>query len=367
MKILIVCNNSAGLERFRGKLIQSLIKKEHDIALVIPTSEKDSEIQAQMRLTGLGCKLIKVPMERRGMNPIKDIGLFLAYWKHIKMQKPNYVITYTIKPNIYAGLACRLKKIPYVANITGLGTAFQKSGVLKKFVIIMYKFSLESAKVVFFENNENRSDVVDLGIVDEKHTHVLPGAGVDLCHFKYEDYPENNSEISFLFIGRVMREKGIQELFTAMQMLRDDKEKCCLHIVGSFEEDYSEEIEKYQKEGWLNYHGVQNDVRPFIANSHCVVLPSWHEGMANTNLEGAAMGRPLITSNISGCKEAVIKDVSGFLCEHKNAESLCKKMKEFINLPYEQKRNMGREGRKWMEEMFDKEKVVEETIRIMGV
>lgn len=367
MKILIVCNNSAGLERFRGKLLQSLIEKEHDIVLAVPKSEKDTEIQAQRRIKTLGCKLIQVPMERRGMNPVKDISLFLAYRKHIEEQRPDYVITYTIKPNIYAGLECRLKKVPYAANITGLGTAFQKSGVLKKIVTVMYKFSLGRAKVIFFENSENRNSMVDMGIVDVKQTHVLHGAGVDLCHFKYENYPQNDSEIRFLFIGRVMEEKGIHELFTAMQMLRNDKEKCCLHIVGSFEEDYSKEIEQYQKEGWLNYHGVQNDVRSFIANSHCVVLPSWHEGMANTNLEGASMGRPLITSDIAGCKEAVIKNVSGFLCESQNAESLYEKMKQFIGLPYEQKVSMGRKGREWMEEVFDKEKVVEETIKIMGV
>ena len=328
---------------------------------------KESEVQARKKFNELGCNLIQVPMERRGMNPVKDVGLFTRYWNYLKKESPDYVITYTIKPNIYAGLACRLQNIPYAVNITGLGTAFQSGGMLQNLVVTLYKSALKKAKIIFFENNENRNKFIDLGIANKEKMHVLQGAGVDLKYFSYEKYPKENKEVRFLFMGRVMKEKGIDELFAAMRMLMKDEEKCSLHIVGSFEEDYSKKIIQYKKEGWLNYYGVQNDVRPFLGDSHCVVLPSWHEGMSNTNLEGAATGRPLITSNISGCKEAVIENISGFLCKVQSAENLYKVMKKFIGLSYEQKSKMGQEGRKLMEEKFDKEKVVEETIRIMGV
>ena len=159
-----------------------------------------------------------------------------------------------------------------------------------------------------------------------------------------------------------MKEKGVDELFAAMRMLQKDGIHCSLLVLGGFDEDYSKQIEDCENEGWLRYHGVQSDVRPFIENCHCFVLPSWHEGMANTNLECAAMGRPVITSNIHGCLEAVEDGVSGFLCDKKNADNLYQVMKQFTKLSYDERKAMGLAGRKHMEEVFDKKKVVEDTI-----
>jgi len=164
-----------------------------------------------------------------------------------------------------------------------------------------------------------------------------------------------------------MKEKGIEELFTAMKKLQRDGVSCTLDVVGDMEEDYKEQIEKFSGEGWLNYHGYQKDVRPFIQNCHCFVLPSWHEGMANTNLECAACGRPVITSDIPGCREAVIDGVSGYLCSSKDADSLCTAMKKFVMLSYAQRRAMGTAGRKHMEECFDKKAVVRQTMdKVIG-
>lgn len=191
---------------------------------------------------------------------------------------------------------------------------------------------------------------------------MLAGAGVDLEHFYYIEYPEETDMTKFLFIGRVMREKGIDELFSAMERLNNEGYRCSLDVVGGFEENYVAEIQRFEKEGWLCYHGYQSDVRPFIENCHCFVLPSWHEGMANTNLECAASGRPVITSNIHGCLEAVIEGKTGFLVEAKNVDSLYQEMKRFIGLSYEDKKNMGLAGRKHMENIFCKKKVVMETM-----
>jgi galacturonosyltransferase len=272
------------------------------------------------------------------------------------------VIGYTIKPNIYAGFAGRIMKIPYAANITGLGSTFQKEGILKKTVISMYKISLKNAKVVFFENEENRQVFIESKIVDKDKTCLINGAGVNLEHFGVLDYP-GGDVTKFLFIGRIMREKGVDELFAAMKRLRADGVKCTIDVLGGFDEDYGGKIREYESEGWLHYHGYKPDVRPFIAESHCFVLPSWHEGMANCNLECAASGRPVITSNIHGCMEAVEDSVSGYLCERKNADDLYRVMKKFTELSYEERMTMGLAGRKRMEEMFDKNKVVEATIR----
>ena len=365
MKILIICNSASGLEVFRGMLIRRLIKDGNIVSSIIPKSAENKELNAEKEIEKWGCKLIRIPMERRGMNPIKDINLLKSYYKTVKVEKPDLVITYTIKPNIYGGFVCRFLKIPYAINITGLGTAFQSNGMLRHMVTTMYKIALKKMKVVFFENIENRDVIVNYGIVPLEKTHVLAGAGVDLEHFQYIEYPEKCECTRFLFIGRVMKEKGVDELFEAMRRLKQEGYSCTLDVLGGFEENYSEKIKKYEEEGWLHYQGYQDDVRPFIKKCHCFVLPSWHEGMANTNLECAASGRPVITSNIHGCLEAVIDGETGFLVEKKNADDLYKVMKEFLKLSYEEKKAMGIEGRAHMIDVFDKKKVVEETVNYL--
>ena len=363
MKILIICNYSSGLYTFRGMLIQELIKKGHIVKAIVPEIADEHEKEAEKNLEKLQCMLKRVPMERRGMNPVHDLTLMKAYYKIVKNMKPDLVLTYTIKPNIYGGMVCRILKVPYVVNITGLGTAFQGNGMLKKLVTGMYKTALKKVKVVFFENVENRNTFVNEKIIQKNKTHVLAGAGVDLKHFYYAEYPEEDDIIRFLFIGRVMREKGIDELFQVMQKLNENGYKCSLDVLGGFEENYSDKIKAYQKEGWLHYQGYQNDVRPFIEKSHCFVLPSWHEGMANTNLENAAMGRPVITSRIHGCMEAVEDGKTGYLCEKQNMDSLYQVMNKICNLPYEVRREMGMQGRKQMKNHFDKCVIVEETLK----
>ena len=363
MKILVICNCASGLYDFRGMLLRRLIALGNEVVSIVPAIDLSIEQQAENNLESDQVRLIRIPMERRGMNPVKDFRLLLGYIRSIRREKPDLVITYTIKPNAYGGIACRLCSVPYAANITGLGTAFQNDGMLRKFVTLLYKVALKKASVVFFENAENQHTILDAGIIRKEQTCLLNGAGVDLEKFSYIPYPQHEEETKFLFIGRVMKEKGIDELFVAMRRLRAEKINCFLDIVGSYEEDYESEIKKAESEGWLHYWGTQNDVRSFIANCHCFVLPSWHEGMANTNLECAASGRPVITSNIHGCLEAVEDGVTGFLCEKQNADSLYEAMKRFCGLSMEERRTMGLVGRKRMEDIFDKKKVVEETIR----
>ena len=355
MKVLIICNCASGLETFRGMLIRELIKKGNDVKVIVPKADELEEIQAENKLKLMHCPLKRIPMERRGMNPIRDLSLVKEYYKTIQKQKPDLVITYTIKPNIYGGLVSRILKVPYAVNITGLGTAFQGNGMLRHLVTIMYKVALRKAKVVFFENEENRDILVEDKIVSKDKTCVLAGAGVDLEYFHYADYPKDNDTTRFLFVGRVMKEKGIDELFEAMQRLIQNGYHCSLDVLGGFEEDYSEQIQRYQSDGWLNYRGYQNDVRPFIKKCHCFVLPSWHEGMANTNLECAAMGRPVITSNIHGCMEAVEDGKTGYLCERKSVDSLYEMMKMMCELSVDERKKMGAAGRERMEDRFDTE------------
>ena len=355
-KILILANSSSGLYDFRHELISALMKKGYVVSASNPDNDKTDE------LSKIGCRIITTKLDRRGINPLKDTGLFLRYLLILKKEKPSLVITYTIKPNVYGGFACRLLRVPYAVNITGLGTAFEREGLLKELVVMMYRTALKRAKVVFFENSEDRKVFLEKGIIPKRKTKVLSGAGVNLEHYRYTEYPSDDSTVRFLFIGRIMKEKGVDELFKAMRMLRKEGVDCTLDILGGYEENYESRIKKYEAEGWLRYHGYQKDVRPFIAECHCFVLPSWHEGMANTNLECASSGRPVITSNIPGCREAIIDGRSGFLCESRNTESLKDAMRRFSELPPEKKRTMGIAGRKHMEEVFDKKKVVAQTI-----
>lgn len=367
MNILIICNCASGLEVFRGMLIRELKKEGNTVCAIVPSADTQKEWIAEKQIEEMGCRLIRIPMERRGMNPLHDLKLLISFVRVIKQERPDLVITYTIKPNTYGGIACRLCHVPYAANVTGLGTAFQNDGLLRKFVTILYKVALRKANVVFFENAENQQVFLDTGMIRKEQACLLNGAGVDLERFSYKPYPGDQSETRFLFIGRVMKEKGVDELFAAMRLLQKDGVRCSLDVLGGFDEDYSAVIEAYEQEGWLRYHGYQKDVRPFIANCHCFVLPSWHEGMANTNLECAASGRPVITSNIHGCLEAVEDGVTGFLCEKQNVDSLFETMKRFCGLTKEQRETMGLAGRKRMEAVFDKRKVVEETIRHLQI
>ena len=355
MKILILANNDIGLYQFRRELIEELLKK-NEVTISLPYGELIEPLKK------MGCYFIDTPVDRRGINPFKDLKLMLKYMALLKAEAPELVVTYTIKPNIYGGMMCRIRKIPYAVNITGLGTAFQKKGFLRKLVVTLYKQGLKKANLIFFENIENRQIFVEQGIVEEKDTCVLNGAGVNLKHYQVAEYPTEEGGIRSLFIGRVMKEKGIDELFSVMQMLQKDEIDCTLDVLGEYEEDYKDKMEQYSSEGWLRYHGYQKDVRPYIASAHCFVLPSWHEGMANTNLECAAMGRPVITSNIHGCLEAVEDGTTGFLCERKNVDDLHRVMKIFSELPYEEKKQMGLSGRRRMETLFNKRMIVQKTV-----
>lgn len=367
MNILIICNFASGLHKFRGMLIDELISNGHSLTAVIPETANLYEKQAEEQLNSIKCETVRIQMERRGMNPVQDIKLLTSYYKAVKEINPDMVITYTIKPNIYGGFVCRLLKVPYSANITGLGSAFNGNGLLKRIVTVMYRIAFKKVHTVFFENTENRDTVVDLGIIKSDKACVLAGAGVDISYFSYSEYPEKGENTRFLFMGRIMREKGMDELLEAIKTLNMEGYKSTLDILGEFEEDYAERLREYEQRGLIHYYGYQEDVRPFINKCNCFVLPSWHEGMANTNLEAAAVGRPVITSNIHGCKEAVEDGVTGYLCEAGNSNSLYKVMKKICELSYDELKSMGIAGRKRMEENFDKRKVVEETIKALDL
>ena len=358
MKILILANMDVGLYKFRKELIQELMNQGNDIYISLPFGELISKLE------DLGCHFIDTDVDRRGINPKTDLRLLRKYREIVKQIQPDLVITYTIKPNIYGGMICRWMKIPYATNITGLGTAFQNDDLLREMVIFLYRIALKKAKVVFFENVENMQTIIKHKIIKEHQACLLHGAGVNLEEYGFCKYPDTE-ETRFLFIGRVMKEKGVDELFEVAERIRKENPNVFFDIIGPMEDDYKNIVETLSNKGVISYYGYQEDVKPFIQRCHCFVLPSYHEGMANTLLEAAAIGRPLITSDIHGCKEAVADGVSGYLCKKKDADSLYQKMKQFLVLSCCEKRQMGLEARKHMEQVYEKRRVVEETIRYL--
>lgn len=353
-KILIATNHSYMLYRFRKELIAELLK-DNSVTLSMPFvgHEKDFEV--------MGCKCINTEIDRRGINPKTDFKLLLNYIKLIKKDKPEKIITYSIKPNIYCGIAASLFRIPYFVNVQGLGTAFQ-SKKLAPVVTAMYKAATKKAKTVFFENTANAQEFIDRKILKKEQITVLNGAGINLDIYKYTEYPED-AVVKFLYIGRIMKEKGIDELFDAFSRLKNQfGDKVSLDIVGFFEDEYKDVIDTLSEKKIINFHGFQTDTVPYYQNCSCVVLPSYHEGLSNVLLEASATGRPVITSDIPGCKETVDNEKTGYLVNVKDSDDLYDKMKKFVLVSAEEKSTMGKNARIKMENEFEKKQVVKNTI-----
>ena len=355
MKILINTNQSYMLYRFRRELIQALMQ-DNEVVLSMPFVGHEEDFQA------MGLQCINTEVDRRGINPKTDLKLFNAYRRLLKQEKPDMVITYSIKPNIYAGLACSMAGIPFCANVQGLGTAFQRKG-LSLLVTALYKTALRKAKTVFFENEGNVKEFLDRKIIPQEKITLLSGAGINPETYPLEPYPKNEA-LHFLYLGRIMKEKGIDELFEAMRRLHGELgSRVILDLVGFFDDDYEAQVNQLVADGIAVFHGFQTEPRPYYAATDCVVLPSYHEGMSNVLLEGAATGRPLITSDIHGCKEAVNDGETGLLCRVKDADDLYEKMRHMASLGREKREAMGKAGRAKIEQEFEKSLIVKKTLR----
>ena len=357
-KILIITNHSYMLWQFRRELIQELAKT-NEVVLSMPFVGHEADFEA------MGLRCIHTEINRRGINPVTDFRLMSVYNKMLREEQPDLVITYSIKPNIYAGLLCGKMGIPFCANVQGLGTAFQKPG-LAQFVTLLYRAAFRHVRTVFFENEANAAAFQERHIMPAEKQKVLHGAGINLEHYVLQPYPQNQT-VHFLYLGRIMKEKGMDELFSAVKKLQQEHADFVLDLVGFFEDEYKETVGQLEREGMVRFHGFQKDPRPFYTAADCIVLPSYHEGMSNVLLEAAATGRPLITSDIPGCREAVDHGKSGLLVEVKNGEKLYEAMKQMLHMDTEERSAMGLAGRAKMEREFDKTAVVADTIKELGL
>lgn len=355
-KVVFITNNSGGLYRFRREVVEAFCKKA-EVYLCMPDEEYREHWES------IGCKFAPCSFDGRGTNPFKDLKQLRTYKKILDEIKPDLCFTFTIKPNVYGGMACAAKRIPYVANVTGLGTAVESGGVLAKVSLMLYKRGLRKARKVFFQNKENKDFMVGRGIVSGPYE-VLPGSGVNLEQFALLPYPSD--KVRFSFIGRIMREKGIEQFLEAAEEVTKKHPDVEFHVFGGCEQDYEGQLRTLQEKGVITFHGSATNMTEVYQMTSCTVHPSYYpEGMSNVLLESCASGRPIITTDRPGCREALEDGVNGFVIEKKNAIDLIDKIERFLALSGEERRKMGLAGRTKVEREFDRKIVVRKYLKEM--
>ena len=351
MKILVLTNNCIGLYSFRKEVVKAFVDRGDEVLVAAPMDEKTPDVEK------LGVKIIETDFDRKGINPIADMKLMLRYRTLIGKIKPDVVLTYTIKPNLYGGMACQLCGVSQIANVTGLGTAVENPGWLQKLTIMLYKIGMRRTNTVFFQNQANMKFCQQHCMVKGK-MRLIPGSGVNLQYHKLQEYPAQKEPLRFIFISRLQREKGIEEYLAAAHEIKLKYPETEFHILGACEDDYAKKMEQLQKDGIVIFHGWV-DVRPYIAQACCTVHPSYYpEGMSNVLLESCAAGRPIITTNRPGCGEIVDDGVNGYIVKERDGYDVARKIEQFILLPYEKKREMGLMGRHKVEREFDRNIIV---------
>lgn len=354
-KVLFLVNHDVVIYNFRLELVERLLADGHQVVISSPYGER---IEA---LKELGCEYHDVALSRHGMNPLQELKLLASYLRLIRKVKPDMVFTYTIKPNIYGGMACALLGVPYVANITGLGTAVENPGLTQKLTVLLYKLAFTRIQRVFFQNEENRAFFAHRKIALKKHG-MLPGSGVNLQRFVPLEYPADDT-VEFLFIARIMKEKGIDQYLEAAEYITKKYPHTKFHICGFCEAEYEGRLEECQKAGTVIYHGMVSNVREYIARTHCTVHPTYYpEGLSNVLLESSACARPIITTDRSGCREVIDAGVNGFVVRQKDSKDLIEKIEQFLSLSWEERRAMGLAGRAKVEREFDRQIVVEKYV-----
>lgn len=354
-RILIISNVTAGLASFRTELIEQLTKEYEVIVLASDNGRKEI-------LENAGASVIPVSMELHGTNPVREIRLVSLYKKIIGEIQPQAILTYTIKPNIYAGIAAGQLGIPVLANVTGLGTAVENKGLLQRITIPLYRQGLKKARKVFFQNKSNRDFMLEHHIVRNDQYLMIPGSGVNLNKYALQPYPKTDT-VDFVFISRVVKEKGIDQYLEVAKIIRQKHPETRFHICGGCVESYRGIIQQLNDAGIIIYHGRIDDIAGMHRQCACTIHPSYYpEGMSNVLLEACACGRPIITTDRPGCREAVEDGVNGFIVKQKDSQDLKDKVETFLKMTWEQRRTMGIEARKKVEKEFDRQIVVDKYI-----
>ncbi len=359
--VMIVVNTSWNIYNFRLNLMKALRYNGFRVIALAPRDNYSVKLQEE------GFEWVELPFDNSSINPIKElmqIGYFHNIYKKIK---PNILLHYTIKPNIYGTLAAKILNIPVINNVSGLGTVFLNNTISSRIAKQLYKFSFRYVNKVFFQNDDDLSLFVRNGLVASRYTDRIPGSGIDIDSFKsHDNVLMEKQEIVFLFVARLIREKGIEEYIEAIKMIKDISldRPVKFQIIGDLYPSNPSAIQEKTLKGWIEdglieYFGYQDDVKSFIEKSSCVVLPSYREGLSKSLLEAASMERPIITTNVSGCREVVDDGVNGYLCEVQDSYSLRNQLLKMIELTPTERENMGKRGRRKVINEFSDERVIE--------
>jgi len=357
MKVAVVLNTSWNIYNFRMNFVKELMAQGHEVHTIAPRDEYTKFLEEA------GCTHHDVIMDSRGANPIKDTALIFELFSIYRRLRPDVILHYTIKPNVYGTLAAAMLKIPVVNNICGLGTIFLKDTVVAKFALWLYKIAFRFPKKVFFQNPDDLNLFVERKLIDQKICDLLPGSGIDLSRFQPVDF-KRNQPFTFLLISRLITDKGILEFVEAAKKLKSSGMQAKFQLLGAKDPKHKRGIEvsvidEWVKAGTVEYLGTTKDVRHFIQQADCIVLPSYREGTPRTLLEASSSAKPIVATDVPGCHHVVKHQYNGLLCKLKDADDLASKMLEMANYDDETLRKMGQNGRAKMETEYD-EKIVAE-------
>ncbi|MCP4442330.1 MAG: glycosyltransferase family 4 protein [Aureispira sp.] len=359
LRIAVVVNSAWNIYNYRLGLIEALLAQGYSVWAIAPTDDFVPQIEAT------GCQFIPLQrLSRKGTNPIQDLRLTHELYRIYRDQEIDIALQYTIKPNIYGSFACRFVKTKGVCTVTGLGYSFLSNGVVNKVVKRLYKQAFKRASLVAFQNNDDLKLFNDLKLLEEEKSTLIKGSGIKTNYFKPLPKTETTEDTVFLFVGRLLYDKGIVEYLEAAKAIKSKNPKTQFWIVGALDNDNPsaispEIIDEYHKEGIINYIGQSSDVRSIMQNSDIVVLPSYREGLPRVMLEGLAMAKPLITTDTAGCRETVKDGVNGYIVPIKDREALVEAMQRMLNLSLNEREKMGQEGRKMAIEEFDEQAIIQ--------
>ena len=358
MHILVTANAAWNIWNFRKAIVRNLISEGHAVTILSPADASVADLEA------IGCRFVPLEMSVKGLNPISDLALMRRFRRTFSAERPDVVLSFTIKNNIYGAFAARLAGIPFVPNVTGLGTAFLSGGLLQGVAKALYWTAFSRLPVIFFQNEDDLDLFVKCRLIRSNQAHLLPGSGIDLVHFAAAPLPASEQSFSFLLVARLLRDKGVIEFVEAARKIKASRSDVRFRLLGPIGSENRTAIDLatirlWEEEGVVEYLGTSEDVRPYIEASTCVVLPSYREGAPRTLIEAASMGRPIIATDVPGCRAVVEDEKTGLLCEVRSSESLSRTMDRFLRLSQEARVAMGVAGRHKMEREFDERLVVE--------
>jgi len=357
LRICITVNSAWNIWNFRRPLVEALLQDGHEVVVLAPA---DGSVP---NLESIGCRFEHLAMDRKGLNPFVELIFLRRIARKFNEIRPNVVLGFTVKNNLFGALVAGWLKIPFVPNVTGLGTAFLSGAALRAGSVRLYRYCFRHCPHVFFQNEDDQALFAELGIVQRNKTTVLPGSGIDLGAFPYTELPRGNGGTRYLMISRLLKDKGVVEYVEAAKLVKSNAPDTEFLILGDFNADNRTAVSQHDVQNWessgaIKHLGQASDVRTYISHADCIVLPSYREGAPRTLIEAAAMGRPVISTDVPGCRSVVDDGESGYLCKARSHRSLADAILRFESLDRQTRAMMGRAGRQKMEQEFSVEKVI---------